>query len=67
MEKTTQSSSSQSHVELAARLYKEFYISCFWHMKPDLVVTEATIPSIVKGLRIYGGRPGALAAAKLLE
>jgi hypothetical protein len=54
-------------VELANRLFKEFYTACFWHMKPDLKVTEALIPAIVKGLRTYGGRRGMLAAAELTE
>ncbi len=52
---------------LANRLYREYYTACFWHMKPDLVVTEAMIPVIVKGLRTYGGRRGMLAAAELAE
>jgi hypothetical protein len=52
-------------VELANRLFKEFYTSCFWHMRPDLVVTESMIPLIVKGLRTHGGRRGFLAAAQL--
>jgi hypothetical protein len=54
-------------VERANRLFREFYTACFWHMKPDLVVTEAMIPIIVRGLRTYGGRRGMLAAAELTE
>lgn len=54
-------------VERANRLFREFYTACFWHMKPDLVVTEAMIPIIVRGLRTYGGRRGMLAAAELAE
>jgi hypothetical protein len=56
-----------ARVELANRLYREFYTSCFWHMKPDLVVTAALIPIIVRGLRTHGGRPGMLAADKLVN
>ncbi len=52
---------------LANRLYREFYTTYFWHMKPDLVVTEAMIPAIVKGLRTSGDRRGMLAAAELAE
>jgi len=52
---------------LANRLYREYHTICFWHMKPDLVVTEANLPSIIKGLRTYGGRNGALAAAQLFR
>jgi hypothetical protein len=58
---------SVDKVALANRLYREFYTACFWHMKPDLVVTEAMIPVVVKGLRTYGGRRGMMAAAELAE
>ena len=54
-------------VELANRLFREFYTACFWHMKPDLDVTEAMIPVVAKGLRTYGGRRGMLAAAELTQ
>jgi hypothetical protein len=54
-------------VALANRLYREFYTVCFWHMKRDLVVTEAMMPLVVKRLRTYGGRGGMLAAAELTE
>ena len=59
--------SAADKVELANRLFREFYAACFWHMKPDLVVTEALIPTIVKGLRTHGGRRGMIAAAELTE
>jgi hypothetical protein len=54
-------------VKLARELFKEYYASCFWHMKPDLIVTEAMIPLVIKGLRAHGGRRGFLAAAQLIE
>ena len=54
-------------LRLAARLFKEFYASCFWHMKPDLEITELMIPLIVKGLRHNGGKRGMLAAEELLN
>ena len=56
-----------SRTELAQDLFKKFYARCFWHWKPDLVVTEAMIPAVVKELCAHGGRPGLLAAAKLQE
>jgi hypothetical protein len=59
--------STEERVALAQRLFQEFYIQCFWHMKPDLVVTEAMIPDIVKGLRHDGDRRAFLEAAKLVE
>jgi hypothetical protein len=58
---------AEERVALAQRLFNEYYIQCFWHMKPDLVVTEATIPSIVSGLRDNGDRRTFLEAAKLVE
>jgi hypothetical protein len=61
---TTPSRAAQ--LELANRLFREFHAACFWHLKPDLVVTEALLPLVVKGLRAHGGRLGALAAARLL-
>jgi hypothetical protein len=58
---------AESRVDLARRLYREFYAACFWHLKPDLVVTDEVIPIIVRGLRQHGGRRGLLAAARLQE
>ena len=58
---------AQERLALANRLFKEHYASCFWHMKPDLVVTEELLPVIVKGLRTHGGRRGFFDAASLVE
>jgi hypothetical protein len=57
----------EQKLELANRLFRERYAICFWRMKPDLVVTEALLPSIIDGLRSYGGRREFLEAAKLAE
>ena len=54
-------------LEQAQRLFKQYYASCFWHWKPDLVITESMIPAVVKELCAHGGRAGMLAAAKLQE
>jgi hypothetical protein len=54
-------------VERAREIFKEFYANCFWHLKPNLVVTAEMIPVIVKGLRAHGGRQGFLLAAELLK
>jgi hypothetical protein len=56
---------TRSRVELAQSLFREYYASCFWHMKPDLVVTKEMLPAILKGLRTHGGRSGFLAADRL--
>jgi len=52
-------------LNLANRLYREFYAQCFWHCPPDLVITEELLPLVVKGLRTYGGRRGFLLAEEL--
>jgi hypothetical protein len=54
-------------LELANQLFREYYAACFWHLRPDLTVTEELLPQIVKGLRTYGGRRGALEADRLLR
>ena len=56
-----------SATEFAQQLFQEHFARCFWHLKPDLVLTETMIPLIIKGLRIHGGRSEFLAAAKLAE
>jgi hypothetical protein len=57
---------ARSRLHLAEQLFREFYGSCFWHLKPDLAITSAHILLIVKGLREHGGRAGMLAADQLL-
>ena len=57
--------SLEEKLRLANRLYRERYAECFWHMKPDLVVTEELLPIIIKALRENGGRHEFLEAAKL--
>lgn len=57
----------EPRLELARRLYREYYITCFWHMKQDLEITEAAISSIIRGLEIHGGIRGMHAAAQLIE
>lgn len=54
-------------LELAQRLFREYFASCFWHWKPDLMITDVMIPMIVKGLCTHGGRKGMLAAAQLQD
>lgn len=56
---------AEARLELARHLFREFYPSCFWHCRPDLVITEEKIPLVIEGLRCHGGRRGFLAAARL--
>lgn len=65
MKPDSANSESWSRLNLAQQLFLRYYVRCFWHMKPDLVVSEAMIPAIVKGLRLHGGREGMLFAEKL--
>jgi hypothetical protein len=56
----------EERLELANRLYREYYTRCFWHSPRDLVITEELIPLVVKGLRHNGGRRGFILSARLL-
>ena len=58
---------AEARRELANRLFREFYSSCFWHHRPDLLITEESIPLVIKGLRSHGGKKGLLAADQLLS
>jgi len=64
---TNHTLTAQARLELANRLFREFYSSCFWHCRPDLTITEDKIPLVVRGLRQHGGRQGLLAAARLIS
>ncbi|MSU79236.1 MAG: hypothetical protein EXS16_14235 [Gemmataceae bacterium] len=44
-------------LELAQRLYLEYYAMCFWHMKPDLVVNQDAIPAVLKGFTNFWPTP----------
>ena len=52
-------------VREARRIFRRFYVQCFWYMRQDLDVTIKDIPELVRGLRQNGGRQGFLLAAKL--
>ena len=54
-----------TRIERAQLLFEHYHARCFWHTRPDLVVTESDIPAIVQGLRTHGGRAGFLAAEEL--
>ena len=54
-------------IELAQQLYREYRGTCFWHCKPDLIITEELIPFVVRGLRENGGRKGFIAASALRQ
>jgi len=56
---------SRQRLELARRAFKEFYAQCFWSAPPDLEVTKADIPFIIRGLRLHGGHKGYRIVAEL--
>jgi hypothetical protein len=58
---------SRLRIELAQILFKEYYASCFWHWKPDLIISESMIPAVVRRLCAHGSRKAMLAAAGLHE
>jgi hypothetical protein len=64
-------SSGLSSPDLAAKLalaqqaFAKYKTACFWYMREDLVVTEANLHWIIKGLRTHGNREAFLLAAKL--
>ncbi len=68
MEKTISAQATLAErLHLANQLFREYYSACFWHMKPDLLITPAFLPLVIKGLKAHGGRKGLLAAARLEE
>jgi hypothetical protein len=58
-------SDRERRLELERQAFKEFHAQCFWHWQEHPEITEATIPLIVRGLRIHGGARGYEVAAQL--
>jgi hypothetical protein len=50
---------------LAQSAFREFHSRCFWFMREDLLIREADLPAIVKGLRAHGNREAFFIAAQL--
>lgn len=57
---------SAERLALAREAFRLFRTRCFWFLRPDLEVTAAHLPLIVRGLRLNGGHAGVLMAARLL-
>ena len=62
---STEEARNMVRVREARRAFRAFYTQCFWYLRPDMVVTLADIPEIVRGLRLHGGRQGFLLASRL--
>ena len=52
-------------VREARRAFRRYHARCFWYMRPDLQITLADVPEIVRGLLSHGGREGFFLANKL--
>lgn len=50
--------STTEKVQLANRLFHQYYTQCFWYLRRDLEVTEENLPLILHGLRTHGGHQG---------
>jgi hypothetical protein len=57
----------QRRLELAKKAFREFSVQCFWSWPEDARITEETIPSIIRGLRLHGGHRGYKIAAELCQ
>ncbi len=50
---------------LAQQAFVRFHTRCFWFMREDLVVGEADIEAVIRGLRAHGNREAFFIAAQL--
>jgi len=56
---------SAERLALAREAFLQFRTQCFWFLRPDLELTPAHLPLIVRGLRLNGGHAGVAMAARL--
>lgn len=47
--------------------FEQYRTQCFWFMNPRLVVTEETLPRIIKGLLSHGDRRAYVLGRQLAE
>jgi hypothetical protein len=55
----------ERRLELARRVFKEYYAQCFWSWDSALEIRESDIPHLVEGLRENGGHQGYRLAREL--
>lgn len=48
----------EEKLELARRVFREYFAQCFWSWNPDVVLRDEHLPMIVQGLRLHGGHAG---------
>jgi len=56
---------SPEQLTLSREAFRQFRTQCFWFLRPDLEVTPAHLPLIIRGLRLNGGHAGVAMAARL--
>jgi len=62
---STEQSLNMIKVREARRAYKEFYDSCFWSFKKDLVIKSSDVRWVAEQLKKNGNRKAWLKAKKL--
>lgn len=65
MEQNTTILSETERLQLARQAFADYYARCFWYLRRDLEIGVEDIPEIARGLRLHGGRPGFILAARL--
>ena len=61
----TQPTSTSDRLTLAREAFARYRAMCFWFVRPDFTVTEATIDLVIRGLRQSGDREAFLLAERL--
>ena len=56
---------TEEKLELARRVFREWFTRCFWSWNPDAVINEQNLPMLIRDLRLNGGHQGYRIAAKL--
>ncbi len=62
---TTPSAPTPDRLVLAREAFARYRAMCFWFVRPDFTVTEATIDLVIRGLRQSGDREAFLLADRL--
>ena len=59
------SAPTPDRLTLARDAFARYRAMCFWFVRPDFIVTEATIDVVIRGLRQSGDREAFVLADKL--
>ena len=55
----------EEKLELARRVFREWFARCFWSWNPDAIINEENLPLLIRDLRLNGGHKGYRIAAQL--